>query len=65
MKHFAWDYEESLTNYYHIYSCSEGGEWYSDGSIFTLDANKTDDNDNIVNDIVVLLDRFVDLNYKY
>lgn len=66
MKHFTWGYEEDrLGKYYNVYPISKQGEYYFyNGSVFTVDVQRTDNNDKIVDTIVQLLDCFVDLNYK-
>ncbi len=45
--HFGWDYEESVTNYYHIYSTSGYGEVLMEDSL-TFDVEKTDENDILI-----------------
>ena len=64
MKHFSWDYEESKTGYYHVYSCSPDGESFCDGTLFTLDAPKNKNNDKIIDTIVDKLDEFIINNIK-
>jgi len=59
MKHIAWDYEESTTEYYHIYSVSEEGERMLEGSL-TLVVPQTKENDDIVDEIVNDLEKLLE-----
>lgn len=59
MKHFAWDYEESKTRYYHIYPCSNEADLLHEEAI-CFDIEQTPENDEQVNRIVECLDELVE-----
>jgi len=59
--HFTWDYEDSLTKYYHIYPCSEEGEKIGEDSI-CLNVSQSEFNDNIIQEIVGNMNLLVLMN---
>lgn len=64
-KHFSWDYEESSTQYYHIYDASDiGEEMMSEGAII-LDLPQTEENDRIVDSITQALESLAEENKAF
>lgn len=59
--HFGWDYEESITNYYHIYPISDYGEVLMEDSL-TFDIGKNDENDIVIERIVKSLNTLCENN---
>lgn len=60
MKHFAWDYEDSVTKYYHIYPVSDAGDDLLIEGPLSLVAPETEDNSRLVGEIVQRLDQLAE-----
>lgn len=61
MKHIVWDYEESVIEYYHIYSVTDKGDSVLDGAI-CLEVPKNKPNEKKVEKIVSALNELIEMN---